>query len=293
MILIEEGTGVLEVGPWRGPFVAPVIFCLNETERPGLTDRRSVRAQSIYFHPSVVNAAFDFLLIRRPGRALALTEVQDLDSFTPFLRRAPGVFRPVVLGPAAARRISGLMSVVGENLRARNDGGWPCRSRSYFLELLLVVERAYADSVQKDVESMEPPPPAADSVVMFLHANYRERITLADLARRFHTNRTTLARQFHSATGQSVIAYLTRLRMNVAASILRDTELDVGEIMQRVGFRDGTHFGRTFRRYAGCTPSQYRRANCWMLRTGTHAREAPAGDAPPKEFDSPGVQVSK
>lgn len=266
MILVEAGAGVLRVGAWRGPFVAPVVFCLDETERPELTERRALRAQAAYFHPSVVNGKFDFLNIRKGGEGLVLSEAQDLDSFVPFLRRTPGVFRPIVLGPASARRISELLTAIGDNLRARRDAGWPCRSRSYFLELLLVVERAFANPVLKDLDSLEEPSRDADSIIMYLHANYHQKITLADLARRFHTNRTTLSEKFCRATGQSVVAYLSRLRMNVAASILRDTELDIGEIMRRVGFRDSTHFGRTFRRYAGCTPSQYRRKNCWMLR---------------------------
>jgi YesN/AraC family two-component response regulator len=103
-------------------------------------------------------------------------------------------------------------------------------------------------------------------VVMHLHTHYHQKITLADLTRTFHTNRTTLTRNFHRATGLSVMAYLHRLRIRVAATILRDTELDINQVMSRVGFRDNTNFGRTFRRYNGCTPSEYRRKYCWMLR---------------------------
>jgi AraC-like DNA-binding protein len=266
MVLIERGSGVLRVGPWRGAFIAPVVFCLGETEQPEVSERRGLRAQSVYFHPSVVNQIFDFIIIRKGGEGLSVSESQDLKIFAPFIHRSPGVFRPVILGPSSARRISELMTAIGGILRARSDAVWPCRSRSYFLELLLVVERAFNDPSLKDMDSLGEPAQGADSVIMYLHANYHQKITLADLARRFHTNRTTLAKQFCQLTGHSVLSYLTQLRMNVAASILRDTELDIGEIMQRVGFRDNTHFGRTFRRYNGCTPSEYRRTNCWMLR---------------------------
>jgi AraC family L-rhamnose operon regulatory protein RhaS len=158
------------------------------------------------------------------------------------------------------------MTTVGGLLAAKGDANWPCRSRSYFLELLILVERAHANPELADAPSLAESESGVDSVVLYLHAHYHRKITLAELTRTFHTNRTTLARRFHQATGSTVVAYLTRLRMNVAASILRDTELGIGEVMRRVGFRDGTHFGRTFRRYAGCTPSEYRRRYCWMLR---------------------------
>jgi len=133
---------------------------------------------------------------------------------------------------------------------------------------VLLVSRAFHDPDLADRDSLAEPAQWVDSVIHYLHANYHRKITLTELSRRFNTNRTTLASQFQQATGQSVIAYLRGLRMNVAASILRDTKLSLEEIMQHVGFSDSTHFGRTFRRYSGFTPSQYRRENCWMLRDG-------------------------
>jgi AraC-like DNA-binding protein len=266
MILVEDGSGVLEVNGWRGPFVAPVLLCVNETERPGLTEGRALRAQALYFHPGVVNDAFNFDVIRGPNEELTLTEQQDLGWFFPFIHRAPGVFTPLALGPASARRTAELMTTIGGRLAARSDADWPCRSRSYFLELLMVAERVFSHTAVREEASLSESERGADSIVLYLHTHYHRKITLADLTRTFHTNRTTLARRFHQATGLTVVSYLTRLRMNVAASILRDTELDVGEIMRRVGFRDSTHFGRTFRRYIGCTPSEYRHKYCWMLR---------------------------
>jgi AraC family L-rhamnose operon regulatory protein RhaS len=266
MVLVEDGSGVLEVNGWRGPFIAPVLLCMNETERPRLTEGRALRAQALYFHPGVVNESFDFDVIRRPKGKLSITEQQDLGWFFPFIRRSPGVFIPIPLGPASARRCVELMTTVGGLLTARSDSNWPCRSRSYFLELLMVAERAFSHAAGRKQASLSESERGVDSVVLYLHTHYHRKITLSDLTRTFNTNRTTLTRRFHKATGLTVVSYLTRLRMNVAASILRDTELDVGEIMRRVGFRDSTHFGRTFRRYIGCTPSEYRRKYCWMMR---------------------------
>jgi AraC-like DNA-binding protein len=268
LVLIEEGAGVIRIGAWRGAFVAPVIFCLNETEQPKGGERHGLRAQALYFHPSVVNTVFDFQNIRGRGDGLAVTELQDRGWFSPFTHRVPGRFRPIVLGPSSARRAAEMMGTVGAVLRAQDDPEWPCRSRSYFIELLMLVSRAFHDPDLADRDSLAEPAQWVDSVIHYLHANYHRKITLTELSRRFNTNRTTLASQFQQATGQSVIAYLRGLRMNVAASILRDTKLSLEEIMQHVGFSDSTHFGRTFRRYSGFTPSQYRRENCWMLRDG-------------------------
>jgi AraC-like DNA-binding protein len=261
LILVEDGSGILRLGDWRGSFIAPVLFCLNETEQPALEQDRGVRAQALYFHPALINSLFDFKVIRKREAGLEGSDSQDLFWLRPFTQRQPGSFTPVSLGPSGARRVAELMRTVGGEIAAQSNVKWPCRSRSYFLELLFVIERAYNNPNTKEVESLADSPQAIDAVILHLHTHYQQKITLADLAHTFHTNRTTLAAQFHRATGLSVLAYLTRLRMRLAALILRDTELEIGQVMERVGCRDYTHFGRTFRRFKGCTPSEYRRAN--------------------------------
>ena len=91
-----------------------------------------------------------------------------------------------------------------------------------------------------------------------MHTHYQEKITIAKLTREFHTNRTTLSKRFHEVTGMPVIAYLIQLRINLAAAMLRDTGLPITEVRQRVGFNDDSHFRRTFRKYLGMAPGEYR-----------------------------------
>jgi AraC-like DNA-binding protein len=266
LILVEDGSGILRLGGWRGTFLAPVLFCLNEVDRPVLEQNHGLRAQALYFHPSVINNAFQFDTVRRDGTDLPQTDSQDLYWIQPFIQRQPGAFHPAGLGPLTAKRVGGLIRAITRELAAPDNAGWPCRCRSYFLELLFVAERAYAGAKEGEAESLEAVPDDMDAVILFLHANYHRKITLGELARTFHTNRTTLTAQFNRATGLPVMAYLTRLRMNVASLILRDTKLEIRQVMHRVGFRDGTHFGRTFRRCVGCSPSEYRNRNNWMIR---------------------------
>jgi AraC-like DNA-binding protein len=277
IILAEHGSGILRVNGWQGGFIAPVLFCLNETERLEQFQGRDLRAQALYFHPSLVNNVFGFDTIRNGRNSLTLSESQDLGWFSPFTLRTPGTFQPVNLGPTSARRISELMKTIGNLTYTLGEANWPCCSRSYFLELLFVVERIFTNPEARESSSLAGDLQGMDDVILYLHTYYYRKITLADLTRAFHTNRTTLTKKFQLATGLSVVAYLTRLRMNVASMILRDTELDINQIMRRVGFQDNTHFGRTFRRYNGCTPSEYREKYCWMLHP--RASTPPVGDS--------------
>jgi AraC family L-rhamnose operon regulatory protein RhaS len=131
--------------------------------------------------------------------------------------------------------------------------------------LLFLVERLF--SAPKEIEASTLTKASGDvaDIILYLHAHYQRRITLDELTCTFHVNRTTLTERFREATGLPVITYLIQLRVRLAALMLRDTELSVTEILHRVGFNDHTHFGRTFRKHTGYSPSEYRESFCWML----------------------------
>ncbi|MNN31836.1 Xylose operon regulatory protein [compost metagenome] len=134
------------------------------------------------------------------------------------------------------------------------------------LELLSLVRRLYDQSFKStntvDSWTQEEIKP----IVQFLHTNYRQKIKVEDITRAFHTNKTTLNHEFKQAVGHTMMSYLNSIRMQMAGSMLRNTTLPISEIMQMVGFQDSAHFIRNFRKYSGCTPSEYRTQYCWMLK---------------------------
>jgi AraC family L-rhamnose operon regulatory protein RhaS len=147
----------------------------------------------------------------------------------------------------------------------QKDKGWPCRSRSFFLELLFLAERLFSAPIEIEESTLTGASGDVADIILYLHTHYHRRITIEELTRTFHINRTTLIERFREATGLPVITYLIQLRVRLAALMLRDTELSITEILHRVGFSDHTHFGRTFRKHTGYSPSEYRKHFCWML----------------------------
>jgi len=131
-----------------------------------------------------------------------------------------------------------------------------------------LLERLYtlADVAETELLSNDISLTEVEPVLLYLHNNYSQKLCLDGLARAFNTNRTTLTKQFHQSTGMPVMTYLNRLRINLAALMLRDTSLSVNEIVERVGLTNPTHFGRAFRKATGYTPSEYRRQYCWLLQ---------------------------
>ena len=58
---------------------------------------------------------------------------------------------------------------------------------------------------------------------------------------------------------QTMLSYLEMLRIEHLTRLLKTTDLQVKEAGARVGFGDSTNVARLFKRYKGCTPSEYRR----------------------------------
>ena len=67
-----------------------------------------------------------------------------------------------------------------------------------------------------------------------------------------------LGRILKKKTGQTFLEYTTRLRIEKAEGLLRDTDLPVSEIAEKVGYSDTSSFIRVFKRLVSLTPGAYR-----------------------------------
>ena len=82
---------------------------------------------------------------------------------------------------------------------------------------------------------------------------------IADLADAVHLSSSQARRVFTDAYGKSPIAYLTMVRAERMAVLLRTTERSVAAIAASVGWGDPDFAARQFRRSVGVSPSEYRR----------------------------------
>lgn len=87
---------------------------------------------------------------------------------------------------------------------------------------------------------------------------YAEPLNLKMLANAFCISVSYLQHTFKAQTGYSIIDYLNRTRIDNAAKLLRETDLHISEISEKVGFPDYNYFSRVFKKYKELTPSAYR-----------------------------------
>jgi two-component system response regulator YesN len=68
-----------------------------------------------------------------------------------------------------------------------------------------------------------------------------------------------LSKLFKSKIGENFSDYLIAQKMEKAAELLRQTDSKVYEISEQVGYSNPNNFARTFKKYFGVTPYQYRK----------------------------------
>ncbi len=97
-------------------------------------------------------------------------------------------------------------------------------------------------------------------VTRFVRERLDRRITVADAARVARMSEGHFSRVFKSEMGLSFVDYVTRVRCDYAASLLRTTDLPVAEIATACGFVDHSYFTRVFKKTTGETPGAFRRS---------------------------------
>lgn len=92
----------------------------------------------------------------------------------------------------------------------------------------------------------------------YVEINFTDKITVDELCERFNMVRRTLERRFKLATGNTVLEYMQRVRVEAAKRNLEKSRKTVSEIMYEVGYSDSKSFRDIFKKYAGVSPMDYK-----------------------------------
>ena len=94
------------------------------------------------------------------------------------------------------------------------------------------------------------------AILSHIQTHYAE-VTLADLAARFHYSEKQISRIVRDRIGISYNQLILKLRMEKAASLLRQRNISVEAVAAAVGYSTVSSFYRAFTKYFGCTPGSY------------------------------------
>jgi AraC-like DNA-binding protein len=97
------------------------------------------------------------------------------------------------------------------------------------------------------------------TVVEYMQTNYSRPVRLKDLAALVSVNESYFCRFFKELTAKSPIEYMNQVRVQKAAILLKAGNAKVMDVALDVGFHNLSYFIGVFKRYFGCTPSEYRK----------------------------------
>lgn len=153
--------------------------------------------------------------------------------------------------------IDKIMSVVYEEYRAQKIG-YQLICKGELLKLIARLGREYAAEAltERESDNRRRRLERLNIVLDYIQHNYTKQISNKELADIIHLSEDRFNHLFKESMGMPSLQYMNEIRMKKAMNLLKKKEGTVVEIADSVGFTDYNHFGRQFRRYYGCTPSE-------------------------------------
>jgi len=107
-------------------------------------------------------------------------------------------------------------------------------------------------------ESEELSPGLIQDIKKYMHEHHAENLSLVSVAEQFYMNPSYLSQLFMKKTNTTFLQYLTQIRINKSARLLKETDLKVYEISSQVGYKDAKYFSKIFEKTMGKKPVDYR-----------------------------------
>ncbi|WP_420602668.1 AraC family transcriptional regulator [Flagellimonas sp.] len=109
-----------------------------------------------------------------------------------------------------------------------------------------------------------------NKVVEYIHNHLDEKIEIKTLAELSHFSPFHFHRITRALLGEPIGTYITRIRLETAAKMIRYSELSIEEICYHVGYETPSSLTKAFRQHFGTTPSKYRKNKKINFKTAVH-----------------------
>ena len=95
----------------------------------------------------------------------------------------------------------------------------------------------------------------------FIMQNYEKSIDMAEVSNHVSMNYSMFSSTFKEYTGENFSSFLKKLRIEKSKKLLKNTDLNIREISNKVGFEDARRFAKVFKEVTGMTPRAFREKN--------------------------------
>lgn len=95
----------------------------------------------------------------------------------------------------------------------------------------------------------------------YINGHLDQQLSVSHLAGQFYLSVAYFSKLFKKTTGVGCNYYIVCQRMERAKALLQTGTAKVGEVAEKVGYKDVNYFSLTFKKYTGCSPAEYREKN--------------------------------
>ncbi len=129
--------------------------------------------------------------------------------------------------------------------------------RTEIYDVLKKVIQGLDEPVKETAEYCEIEPSTISRIAKYVEEHYTDSsLNLTAIAQTFGFNPSYLSRRFKAVIGSSFIEHLTECRMKKAVLLAKENQ-KMFCTATAVGIPDPNYFGRCFKKYTGCTYSEY------------------------------------
>lgn len=245
------------------------VFCVTETDaweiresQAEFTEMVHVTKGSCFYHVDglrYIVSEGEFLLIPRGSTRMALSDPERPTGCFAVSARFLDVAGNDLALPAA------LISRIGPDepllrLYADLNLEWTQRMPGFYMKcralLLLILHRYFAVLAQRNYPERHDP--RVNLAVEHIVLHYARPLRVADLAALTGLNPVYFGTLFRNGTGLAIKAFINRVRINNAETLIAGGGYSVEEAARRCGFDDVFYFSKVFKRQMGYPPSQIR-----------------------------------
>ncbi len=111
----------------------------------------------------------------------------------------------------------------------------------------------------KKEELIDPTTASVQNAAKYIFENYDRAVTLQKASEVAGMCDTYFSKKFLEITGYGFKEYLTNVRIKKSQEMLLNGQLTITQIALSCGFSDANYFGDAFKKYAGCSPREFRK----------------------------------
>ncbi len=101
-------------------------------------------------------------------------------------------------------------------------------------------------------------------IIEHIIANYEYKISLEDLSEELLVSVSYLARVFKKSIGMTFTDFLNKYRIQKSIEYIKEKEYKIYKIAHMVGFEEYRYFISVFKKYIGCSPSEFIKKRCFI-----------------------------